>query len=72
MDAKELLQRYSDGERDFSGVEITDMNFKEVNLSGANLTKANLRGSNFYGADLRNVNLRRRHAPASWVVRQST
>lgn len=40
MDAKELLQRYSNGERDFVGVEITDINFREVNLSGANLDEA--------------------------------
>lgn len=32
MDAKELLKRYADGKRDFSG----------VNLSGADLSGANL------------------------------
>jgi uncharacterized protein YjbI with pentapeptide repeats len=48
MMAKELLERYAAGERDFSGV-----NLKWANLGDANLKGTNLEGANLEGADIR-------------------
>jgi hypothetical protein len=48
----ELLQKYKDGERDFQGANLGD-----VNLEGANLEDANLRDAYLYGANLIDANL---------------
>lgn len=66
--AEELLRRYANGERDFSGVclgyeaNLIGVDLRGINLSkaemitvkliGANLDGANLIGANFEGADL--------------------
>ena len=50
MNAKELIERYKAGERDFSGVNLSGIDFDELNpsydnftyLSGANLSEADL------------------------------
>jgi uncharacterized protein YjbI with pentapeptide repeats len=57
MTAEELLQRYAAGERDFSGinlreVELVDVQLPSINLSNADLIGANLAGSNLSEADL--------------------
>ncbi|WP_413162395.1 Rid family detoxifying hydrolase [Capilliphycus salinus ALCB114379] len=52
MDAKELLEKYAQGERDFQGVEL-----KGVNLNGANLSEINLKDADLTGAKLDGVNL---------------
>lgn len=52
MDAKELLERYKAGERDFTGISLRRINLQETNLSGINLKVAYM-----YDARLKNVNL---------------
>ncbi len=52
MKATELIQRYNNGERDFSEADL-----REAYLSGASLGGANLRGAYLGGADLRGANL---------------
>lgn len=51
MRREELLNRYSAGERDFSGKV-----FSRINLEGANLSRANFRGAKFYRCELSRVN----------------
>lgn len=50
MEIKELLKRYTTGERDF----------RKINLIGASLIHANLPGVNFAEASLAGANLRDR------------
>ncbi|MEG4912975.1 pentapeptide repeat-containing protein [Microcoleus sp. B7-D4] len=50
--AEEFLQRYNQGERDFTGVNLAG-----VNLSGKSLTKVNWSGANLSGAELAGVDL---------------
>ena len=57
MDANELIQRYLDGERDFSGVDLpkaklSQADLREINLGSANLQGADLKGANLQDADL--------------------
>ena len=59
---KEVLQRYQDGERDFSGIDLSyeDLrweNFSGSNFSGANLSNASLEDADFSGVNLSNVDL---------------
>ena len=44
MDANELLERYTAGERDFQGLNLHGVFLGGADLTGANLTKANLIG----------------------------
>lgn len=57
MEVEELLQRYAAGERDFSGVNLCEVNLSRINLSGANFSGANLSIANLSGANLSGVNL---------------
>jgi len=51
MDAEELLKRYAAGERDFSGIQISRCDLRDVDLRGANFTKANFKSRvDFRGA----------------------
>ncbi|WP_293061062.1 pentapeptide repeat-containing protein [Okeania sp. SIO2B3] len=75
MDANELLQRYSAGERNFTGINLKganisgsnpmedifvfDVDLSEINLSGSDLTGAILAGANLSGANFSNANLSR-------------
>ncbi|UBF28741.1 hypothetical protein K9N68_13365 [Kovacikia minuta CCNUW1] len=50
MEAEELLRRYTEGERDFSGIELYGEEFSDLepplcgcNLSGINLSHARIR-----------------------------
>ena len=63
MNTKELLEKYSAGERNFQGVDLRLTNLRGANLGGASLIGAcfigaDLRGVNFIEADLRGVNFR--------------
>jgi uncharacterized protein YjbI with pentapeptide repeats len=67
MNAEEFLQRYKDGERNFSGVDLQGAElghavFEDVDLSNSNLENANLRWTelgnvNLSGSNLRNIYL---------------
>jgi len=57
MEVEEFLNKYSQGIRDFTGVNLTEANLSGINLSGANLSEANLSISNLSGANLSQVNL---------------
>ena len=67
MDAKELLEKYSQGQRNFrienlSGINLAGASLKEIdlrgaNLQGANLSKVELARANLQSADLRKANL---------------
>jgi uncharacterized protein YjbI with pentapeptide repeats len=69
MIARELLEKYRDGVRDFrrldlSGEELTDANLSGADLSDADLRRANLFGAKLFrtdlsGADLSDADLRR-------------
>jgi len=52
MKAKDLLERYAKGERNFRNVDIRGQSFKGKNLSGADFTNAQIQGTNFSKANL--------------------
>jgi len=52
MKAKEVLQRYSNGERNFQRVNLRGKSFKGADLSGADFSEADIRGTNFREATL--------------------
>ncbi|XZN91811.1 MAG: TerD family protein [Microcoleus sp.] len=66
--AEEFLQRYKEGERDFTGINLagvdlsrqtfdSNVSLSQANLSKANLANANLTGVNLIGANLQGANL---------------
>ncbi len=62
MDKKEFLRRYDNGERDFSGIEIRDMDLSGIDLSDvslhrAKLIKVNLSKTRLWEADLSEADL---------------
>ncbi len=57
MNVEELLNRYTAGERDFTGVDLSEGNLRGANLSGVNLSQANLSVANLSGANLSRANL---------------
>ena len=52
MKAEELLQRYIDGETDFSGLDLAGINLDGNFLQGKSLTGINFSGANLYRAYL--------------------
>lgn len=52
INAKELLTRYSDGERDFRHAQLSMQDLHGVNLSFVNLSISDLSGTNLAGARL--------------------
>lgn len=58
MDAQDLLQRYAQGQRDFSHADLRSVDLSHQKLSGIGLAQANLTGANLCGADLQAANLR--------------
>ncbi|NES69881.1 MAG: hypothetical protein F6K24_34040, partial [Okeania sp. SIO2D1] len=58
VSAEEFLRRYSEGERDFTGINLSgvDLSGKSFNNSKLNLSNANFNGVNLSGADLRDFN----------------
>jgi len=61
MKADELLQRYAEGERAFTGADLAGADLRGANLRGANLSTANLAAANLLGADLSGANLGAAH-----------
>lgn len=59
MDVREILKKYAAGERDFSGLNLAEVNLSGVHLSGANLSEVNLSVANLSGANLSGANLSR-------------
>lgn len=57
MQAEEILKKYSDGERNFSGINITEVNLSRANLAGINFSEATLSIANLSGANLSEANL---------------
>lgn len=73
LTAQEFWQRYNEGERDFTGINLAGVdlsgktlespislsqaNLSNANLSNANLVNANLIGANLQGANLKSINL---------------
>jgi uncharacterized protein YjbI with pentapeptide repeats len=62
MTAEELLERYAAGERDFSGVELTNISLiraklSEIDLTNASLTNIDLTESNLSSANLTGAKL---------------
>ena len=52
LTAKQILQRYAAGERDFRGAILNGCNFSGANLSGADFSGAQIRGTRFVDATL--------------------
>lgn len=63
MEAEELLKRYelvkkyTEGERDFSGINLNEANLSRINLSQADLSESSLFVTNLSGANLSDANL---------------
>lgn len=63
MEAEELLKRYelvkkyTEGERNFTRINLNEANLSRINLSQANLSEASLFVTNLSGANLNEVNL---------------
>lgn len=57
MQAEEILKKYADGERNFSGVNITEINLTRANLTGIDFSDATLSIANLTGANLSEANL---------------
>jgi hypothetical protein len=55
---EELLQRYKDKDRNFTGSELPSANLRNAKLSYIKLIKSNLSGANLSGADLYQANFR--------------
>lgn len=75
VNAKELMRRYRQGERDFRGMDLSGeslrgMNLKGIDLTGANLSKTDLRGTNFTRAELvdTNFNYTRTGFRRRWIL----
>ncbi|NEQ36382.1 MAG: hypothetical protein F6K40_08890 [Okeania sp. SIO3I5] len=52
MRAREILQEYEKGRRDFRGVSLRGLSFKRKDLSGADFSGADIRGTNFRWTNL--------------------
>lgn len=57
MSTEELLKRYAAGEREFTGIDLSEVDLSGVNLAGADLSGANLLGTDLSVANLSGVNL---------------
>ena len=53
-----LVEKYTEGKRDFSRAELGNANLQGVNLKGADLSQANLSDADLRGALLISANLR--------------
>ena len=59
MNVREIIKKYAAGERDFCGLNLSELNLSTANLSGADLSDANLSVANLSGANLSGTNLSR-------------
>lgn len=57
MTVKQLLAQYEIGDRDFSGINLPEVNLSGLKLSQINLAHGNLSVVNFSGTDLQQANL---------------
>ena len=62
MEGEELLQKYANGNRDFTGIVLCEVNLNRANLAQSNFTRAilsltNLSGANLSGSDLSQAKL---------------
>ena len=53
MKTSEVLKRYNNGRKDFSGECLRGQSYQDMNLAGADFSKADIRGANFSKANLR-------------------
>jgi hypothetical protein len=53
----QLTERYRQGDRHFSGIDLREVDLSRLQLFQADLSQANLFAANLAGADLRQVNL---------------
>ncbi|MGD2183214.1 pentapeptide repeat-containing protein [Lusitaniella coriacea] len=58
MEAREVLQQYKVGRRDFSGEDFRNIDISGADLKDINLEEVDLSGANLSGADLQGANLR--------------
>ncbi|NEQ83865.1 MAG: hypothetical protein F6K26_27890 [Moorea sp. SIO2I5] len=56
MEAKEVIRRYGQGQRDFRRLNLRGQSFQRQNLSGADFSEADIRGANFKNAILTGTN----------------
>ncbi|MEO1403491.1 MAG: pentapeptide repeat-containing protein [Cyanobacteria bacterium J06635_1] len=75
MKAQDVLNRYAQGERNFSGANLRGANFKGQDLSGADFSGADIRGANFTNAILQSAcfkgataGLQKRWVVGQWVL----
>lgn len=61
MDAKELLEKYASGQRDFRSQDLKNLVLTHANLHGIDFTGSNLSGPDLSASDLTNANL-------NWVI----
>lgn len=52
LSAEEILQRYAVGDRNFAGIELDAVKFKDVDLAGINFEAASLDSAFFLGTNL--------------------
>jgi uncharacterized protein YjbI with pentapeptide repeats len=57
MESRELLERYTRGQRDFTWVELNGALLAKTTLAGISLSRAKLNGATLESADLRRANL---------------
>ncbi len=57
MNQEEILQQYTKGEKNFTGIILCEANFSKVNLNQINLSQAILNLTNFSEANLSEANL---------------
>ncbi len=57
MNKEQLQQEYIDGRRDFTNLDLSDLDLTKINLEGADLTGSNLKDSILISARLEGANL---------------
>lgn len=68
MDKEEFLKRYQNGERDFSGIELRDMDLSFITLAKVSFHRAKLINVNFQTANLKNADFSEADLTGSYLV----